>query len=66
MSGVYAVQEGSLYVLRQVRFRDELAAGREHPHDVCAVATSAVQLEEMVKPHWPDADYSALTKPLPA
>lgn len=60
MATMYAAKEGTTYVLRQTRYREQLASGCEHPHDTCAVANSARQLQEMVSKHWPDADFSAL------
>lgn len=57
--GLYARREpNGTYTLRQVRYRERLAEGREHPHDVCAIGVSLKQLREMCAPHWPDADYS--------
>lgn len=47
-----------LYTLRQERYRVQLEAGKEHPHDVCAVARSIEELHRMCDKHWPDADYS--------
>lgn len=64
MSTMYASKEGGMFFLRQERFREQLAAGREHPHDVCAVATSAKQLQEMTVRHWPDADFSGVQEEL--
>lgn len=62
-ASMYAAKEGAMFVLRQERYRELLAAGCEHPHDVCVVATSAQQLKEMSTPHWPDADFSAVLPP---
>lgn len=45
--------------LRQTRYRDRLAAGKEHPHDVCAVARDIGELRSMCEKHWPDTDWSA-------
>jgi hypothetical protein len=64
MSTMYAVKDGQMYVLRQERFRAQLAAGTVHPHDVCVVATTARQLHDMTMPHWPDADFSAIPEVL--
>lgn len=50
------------FTLRQERYVRRLAAGREHPHDVCAVARSAKELRDMTAPHWPDADFSEVEK----
>lgn len=57
-SEMYVVQEGSLFVLRQTRYREQLDQGREHPHDSCAIARSVAEMHSMVDKHWPDADYS--------
>jgi hypothetical protein len=46
------------WTMRQERYRANLAAGREHPHDVCAIARSLEELRSMCEKHWPDADYS--------
>lgn len=40
------------WTLRQERFKH---LKKEHPHDVCAVATSYEQLKEMCEKHWPEA-----------
>lgn len=61
LPGMYARREpNGSYTLRQDRYRDRLARGKEHPHDVCAVATSLKGLREMCDPHWPDADYQGV------
>jgi len=57
---MYVVREGNLLVLRQQRFRAQLADGREHPHDVCALAHSVAEMHSMTDKHWPDADFSAV------
>jgi hypothetical protein len=57
MVEMYVGRSGGLYALRQERFRARLAAGREHPHDVCAVAHSREELKEMCLKYWPDVDY---------
>lgn len=61
---MYVAHEGHMYVLRQERYRANRGSGYDHPHDVCAVATSAQELHEMVMPHWPDADFSAVASEL--
>jgi hypothetical protein len=38
----------SLVELRQQRYRAQLEAGREHPHDVCAVARSKTEMRAML------------------
>jgi len=56
---LYARQEpDGMWTLRQERFRRQLAAGREHPHDVCATARTKEELRAMCAGLWPDADYS--------
>lgn len=56
---MYARKEpDGFWTLRQERFRRQLARGREHPHDVCAVARSIDELKSMCA-NWPGADYSA-------
>ena len=55
---MYVHEEPNGFVsLRQTRFRDALKAGREHPHDVRAMATDRPGLASLCKPHWPDVDY---------
>jgi hypothetical protein len=58
---MYVAKEDGMVVLRQSRFRDQLSAGKEHPHDVCAVARDVAEMHSMVDKHWPDADYSAVS-----
>ena len=53
-TGMYVGRDGTLYVLRQERYRKQLDAGKEHPHDVCAVARSLAELKAMCEKHWPD------------
>ena len=46
---VYYVEHTAGFVqLRQTRFKAEFSAGREHPHDVCAVARNVEELRGMV------------------
>ena len=60
---MYARREPSgLVALRQTRHAAQLAVGKEHPHDVCAVARDLAELRAMCAPYWPDADYSALER----
>lgn len=47
------------FTLRQIRYRKRLAAGKEHPHDICAVARSRAELKAMCAKHWPNVDYGA-------
>ena len=56
---MYARKEhDGFYTLRQSRYAAQLVAGKEHPHDVCAVASSIEELRSMCEKHWPDADYT--------
>ncbi len=58
MPDMYVRQEANnLYALRQVRYKPQLAAGREHPHDMCAISGSLAELRRMCIKHWPDVDY---------
>lgn len=57
---MYVVREGNLLVLRQQRFRAQLANGQEHPHDICALAHTVTEMHSMIDKHWPDADFSAV------
>lgn len=44
----YAREDGAgMWELRQTRYRARLESGREHPHDVCAVARSKDELREI-------------------
>lgn len=45
---VYYVEHAPGFVQLQTRFKAEFTAGREHPHDVCAVARSVEELRGMV------------------
>lgn len=63
MSTMYARREpDGFYTMRQERYRAALAAGKEHPHDVCATAPTVDALRRMDAAYdlWPDADYSAV------
>ncbi len=60
MAEMYVTKEHGTYYLRQTRFKQLLEQGQEHPHDVCAVATSVAQMHQMIDKHWPNADYSAV------
>jgi hypothetical protein len=44
----YVTKEKNLFVLRQTRYAKQLAAGKEHPHDVCAYATKLAEMQDMV------------------
>lgn len=58
MAEMYVIKNGEFYELRQERFRAGLEAGKEHPHDVCALARSVQEMHDMADKHWPDIDYS--------
>lgn len=61
MKSMYVANQHGSFVLRQERFRAQLAAGNEHPHDICAFASSVKQMHSMVDHLWPDqVDYSAV------
>lgn len=52
----YVGESGHLKAIRQERFRAQLEAGKEHPHDVCALACTVEELKSMVKDwdvEWP-------------
>jgi hypothetical protein len=55
--GYYVTLGGNgLYELRQERFR-----GKDHPHDLCAVARSVEEMREMVAMHFTGpVDWSAV------
>ena len=59
VKSMYVAKEG-IYVLRQTRFKEMLAAGKEHPHDVCAYARSVEEMHQMVDKHFDSIDYSAV------
>lgn len=66
MKSMYVANHNGSFVLRQERFREQLAAGREHPHDICAYASSVEQMHSMVDKHWPNQiDYSAVESATP-
>lgn len=41
--------KSGLIEMRQTRFRGILQAGRDHPHDVCAIGRSNDEIRDMVK-----------------
>ena len=48
--GYYITKEGSLFVLRQKRFKDRLDRGKkEHPHDVMAMGRTRAEINSMRK-----------------
>jgi hypothetical protein len=58
MAEMYAKKEkNGFWVLRQRRFQKALEEGKEHPHDVCAVARTLDELRGMCVGLWPDAEY---------
>lgn len=61
MSTYYAVKIGDdRYDLRQERYRANLAAGNEHPHDLMAVSFKGDDLRRICEQYGFDADLSAL------
>jgi len=48
--------------LRQERFRAQRAAGKEHPHDVCAVCFKPDELRDVCEKFGFNADLSALNE----
>lgn len=63
MPDMYVIQKGSMLELRQTRFREQLNAGVEHPHDLCAVARSVDEMHSIADKRWLDIDYSAVENP---
>lgn len=60
-STMYVVKSArGMLELRQERFREQLKNGKEHPHDVCAIAHNVEEMRSMADEHWPDIDYSAV------
>lgn len=56
----YIVKTGeNRFDLRQTRFKAQLAEGREHPHDLCAVGFDATGMRQLVDSGF-DADVSPL------
>ena len=52
--GYYITKEGSLFVLRQKRFKDRLVIGKDgqrkqHPHDVVAMGRTRAEIVKMRK-----------------
>lgn len=47
-TGYYVEQTAGLVKLRQTRFKAQFDIGREHPHDVCAIARTVEELRGMV------------------
>lgn len=53
--------DSGLLELRQQRFREQRASGKEHPHDICAVARTVEELQEMERRYLTGGvDYSAV------
>jgi hypothetical protein len=53
---MYIKQESNgMWTLRQERFLSLLEKGKEHPHDVCAIARDYEELKAMCEKHWPAA-----------
>jgi len=63
MAEMYVIKSGELYELRQERFRAGFEAGKEHPHDVCAVARSVQEMHEMTDKYFAGIDYSRVEAP---
>jgi hypothetical protein len=48
MTTYYLTRDAHGFVeLRQTRYREQYQAGREHPHDVCAVARNKNEMRQM-------------------
>ena len=61
MTTYYAVKVGNdRYDLRQDRYREMFAAGKEHKHDLMAVGFTGEALREICTQYGFDADLSAL------
>lgn len=61
MTTYYAVKVGNdRYDLRQSRYREQLQAGKEHPHDLMACSFTADGLRDICEKYGFDADLSAL------
>jgi hypothetical protein len=43
----YITQRGSLYELKQTRFKHYVTGGSEHPWDVCAVGRNVEEILDM-------------------
>lgn len=62
-TAMYARREpDGFYALRQERYRQRLADGNEHSHDVCAVARTVEELRSMCDKHWPNINYNDVEK----
>lgn len=48
MTTYYLTKTRGLVELRQQRFRKAFEKGHEHPHDVCAIASSKNEMRDMV------------------
>lgn len=59
----YLVKRDPVFDMRQERYREHFEAGREHPHDLCAVGLTAAQMRELVQHHGFDVDTKALEAP---
>lgn len=57
----YLVRTGAdRYDMRQTRYRAQLANGREHPHDVCAMGFTGQGIRDLVAQYAFDCDMSLL------
>jgi len=63
MTTYYGVTEGefSIFVLRQTRYKADLARGIEHKNDICAYAQSLDEMKAVAEKYFKgDVDYSAV------
>lgn len=57
---MYVAQDDGYVTLRQMRYRQRLLDGSEHPHDVCAMARTLDELKAMCEQRWPNVDYTSI------
>ncbi len=63
MKTYYVVKVGDdRFDLRQNRYKGQLQAGKEHPHDLMAVQFDAKGMREIIEKYFPDTDDSELPK----
>lgn len=61
MTTYYVVKVGdNRFDLRQTRYKAQLAAGSEHPHDLMAVSFPADGMRDIISKWFHDTDASAL------
>lgn len=58
----YLTRVKGVVELRQTRYREQFEAGREHPHDVCAVAGSKQRMRQLLT-GWDSASIDWTTVP---